>query len=157
MAAVCFVVRSPSVLVQHTNHYFSLNLTSIVLAKVAVFDTKVKRVYLMLSLWLGLAVISRQNFSLLIVNEVCNLLVIVNLLLAMPTITHIIHSSIKIAFPACFPPRTTSAFTLTLPLDWQIDFIDRRDHLVCCACAVQWNVSETFYVRTSEPSLLTNN
>ena len=62
----------------------------------------------------GLAVISHQNFSFLIVIEVCNLLVIVSLLLAMPSIPHIIHSSIKFAFPFFFLSQTTSIFSLTL-------------------------------------------
>ena len=49
---------------------------------------------------------------LLIVIEVCNVIVV--LLLAMPSVTHIIYSSVRFAFPFCFPPRTTSVSTLTL-------------------------------------------
>ena len=114
-------------------------------------------IVLLVKVYLGLdlAVVSGQNVSLLIVIELCNLLVIVTLLLTMPSITHIIHSSIKFAFPFRFPPQTTSVFTLTL--DYQID---RYDPLTPCAFAVQWNVSgipwESFYVRTCEPSLETN-
>ena len=68
-----------------------------------------------ISLGLGLVVISRKHFYVLVVIESCKLLMIVTLLLAIHSVIHIIYPPLKFAFPFCFLPRTTaSVFTLSL-------------------------------------------
>ena len=90
-----------------TSHQIFIFIFNVFHVKV-VFDAK--HVYLSLDF----AVISRK-MTLLIITELCNLLVIVTLLLAMPSVMHIISLSLNVSFLFCFPSQTIpSVFTLNL-------------------------------------------